>query len=59
MQQRSCEEFAPDTEPKLMALRMFLIAASWMAVYMVRLHVSDNQATKYRTEFDMLCCPKG
>lgn len=59
MQQGSCEEFAPDVQFKLMAVRMFLIAASWMAVFMERMHQEQrNQATNYGTEFDVFSCPK-
>lgn len=43
VQQRSCEEFAPDVQSKLKTVRMFLIAASWMAVCMVRLHASVTE----------------
>lgn len=43
VQQRSCEEFVPDVQSKLKAVRMFLIAASWTAVCMVRLHASMTE----------------
>lgn len=43
VQQRRCEEFVPDVQSKLKAVRMFLIAASWTAGYMVRLHASVTE----------------
>lgn len=55
MQQRSCEEFAPDVQSKVMAVRMFLISASWMAVHGKIACISDRVIKPQNTEQSLTC----